>query len=93
MRVYTFSVRELSWPQRVLGALAALALLIVAFFFLTVALVAGVVIGLAVIARWWWLARRLRRARQDDALHGEYRVVSEQDRIGRIAAPRGEREQ
>lgn len=84
MHGYTFTVRELSWPQRLLYALLGLVLLVLAFFFITVALVAGAFLALAVIARWWWLTRRLRREqrRRDErqgVLEGEYRIVDREN--------------
>lgn len=79
MRAYTITVRELSWPQRVLYAIVGLALVMLAFFFLTVALVAGALLALAILARLWWISRKLRRKPGGAALEGEYRVVSRRD--------------
>ena len=81
MRAYTFTARELSWPQRIFYALLGLVLLVLAFFFLTVALIAGAFLALAVIARWWWLTRKLRRderkrEERQGILEGEYRIVN-----------------
>ncbi|MBI3916535.1 MAG: hypothetical protein HY322_05955 [Betaproteobacteria bacterium] len=61
-----------------------LTLLVLAFFFLTVALVAGVIVGLAVIGRLWWISRKLRRAREQAALDGEFTVVERRESIRRI---------
>lgn len=79
VRAYTITIRELSWPQRVLYAIVGLALVILAFFFLTVALVAGALLALAILARLWWISRKLRREPGGAALEGEYRVVSRRD--------------
>lgn len=64
-----------NWLQRGLLALVGAAILVLGLFFLTVALVAGALIALALVARWWWLARRLRSARAQGTLEGEYEVV------------------
>jgi Flp pilus assembly protein TadB len=75
---FTYSAREISWPQRILYALVGLVILVLGFFFLTVALVAGALIALVVIARWWWLTRKLRNAQQQDIFEGEYEVIERQ---------------
>ena len=82
-RLLTFEARG-GWLQRVLLALAAAALAIVAFFFITIALITAAFIALAIGLRWWWVLRRLRaEAKASAALEGEYTVIENAKRIER----------
>ena len=65
----------LNWLERLLVFLASVFLVVLVFLVLTVALVAGALIASAVIVRWWWLSRKLRRARAQETLEGEYEIV------------------
>jgi Flp pilus assembly protein TadB len=67
--------RPLNWLERLLVFLASASLAVLGFFFLTVALIAGTLVAAAVLVRWWWLSRRLRHARAQATLEGEYEVV------------------
>lgn len=80
-RSATYTVRLLpvkGWlAYLLLIPLFALAVLLAVFFFaafLALLAVAALVVG----ARLWWLRRRLRRARRDHALEGEYVVIHEE---------------
>lgn len=61
--------------ERIAYSVLGLLVLVAAFFFIGIALVAGALLALVVLARWWWLRRRLRRAKADSFVEGEYRVV------------------
>lgn len=64
------------WIQRVLLAAIGIGLAIAAFFFLVFALVAGALIATVVGLRFWWVMRKLRaKARNAEALDGEYTVI------------------
>jgi membrane protein implicated in regulation of membrane protease activity len=68
--------RGVSWIQRVVWVALAALFAVAAFFFVTVALVAGALLAMVVAVRWWWMLRRLRgRAKNSQALEGEYHVV------------------
>ena len=83
-RVLLLSPRPTTWLGKLGVAVIGLTLLVLAFFFLTVALVAGVIVGLAVIGRLWWISRKLRRAREQADLDGEFTVVERRDSIQHI---------
>ncbi|OGA07958.1 MAG: hypothetical protein A2W68_15040 [Betaproteobacteria bacterium RIFCSPLOWO2_02_64_14] len=83
-RVLLLSTRPTTWLGKLAVAVIGLTLLVLAFFFLTVALVAGVIVGLAVIGRLWWISRKLRRAREQADLDGEFTVVERRDSIQHI---------
>ena len=61
--------------ERIVYGVLLFALFVLGFFFLTVALIAGACIASVLIVRWWWLARKLRKARVQGTLEGEYEVV------------------
>ena len=64
-----------NWLERLLVFIASVFLVVLGFFFLSVALAAGALIAAAVIVRWWWISRKLRRARAQETLEGEYEIV------------------
>jgi hypothetical protein len=82
-RVYTFAGR--SFLERVLLFVAGAGILILGFFFLTVALAAGAILAAVILVRAWWIMRKLRNARRDDVIEGEYRIV---DRTAQRRPPR-----
>jgi len=72
-RIFTNESR--SWPERILLGIVAVAIVVLGFFFLTVALVAGAIVAAVVLARLWWVTRKMRAARRDGTIDGEYVVV------------------
>ena len=82
--VIFLSARPRTWLGKLVFTVVGLTLFVLAFFFLTVALVAGVIVGLAVIGRLGWSARKLRRAREQAELEGEFTVVERRESIQRI---------
>ncbi len=73
-------IRILARPQtglleRIVFFALGLVVLIAAFFFIGIALVAGAILAGVILLRWWWLQRKLRRAREDSFVEGEYTVV------------------
>ena len=83
-RTYRFTARPTTWYGKLAFGAIALALRVLAFFFLTVALVAGAIVALVLLGRFWWLARKLRRAREESAIEGEYTIVQRRESIRRI---------
>ena len=83
-RVLLLSTRPATWLGKLAVAVIGLTLLVLAFFFLTLRLVPGVIVGLAVIGRLWWISRKLRRAREQADLDGEFTVVERRESIRRI---------
>jgi Flp pilus assembly protein TadB len=61
--------------ERIVFFALGLVVLIAAFFFIGIALVAGAILAGVILLRWWWLQRKLRRAREDSFVEGEYTVV------------------
>jgi small-conductance mechanosensitive channel len=61
--------------QRIVLAVATLALVVLGFFFLAAALIAGVVLTGIILIRLWWLQRRFRKAEEARYLTTEYTVV------------------
>jgi hypothetical protein len=64
-----------SLPARIFLALLVIALAVLAFFFFVVLLIAAAIVAAVFLARWWWLSRKVRKARRDSAIDGEYVVV------------------
>lgn len=83
-RVINVSVTPTTWLGKLAYAVVAAALFVLAFFFLTVALVAGAIVALVLLGRFWWLSRKLRRAREESALEGEFTVVERRESVRRI---------
>lgn len=61
--------------ERIVFFALGLVVLVAAFFFIGIALVAGAILAGVILIRWWWLQRKLRRAREDSFVEGEYTVV------------------
>jgi len=61
--------------EKILLAVAALALVVLGFFFLAAALIAGVILAGVVLIRLWWLRRRMRKEAEARYLTTEYTVV------------------
>jgi membrane protein implicated in regulation of membrane protease activity len=61
--------------EKILLAVAALALVLLGFFFLAAALIAGVILAGVVLIRLWWLRRRMRKEAEARDLTTEYTVV------------------
>jgi uncharacterized membrane protein len=81
-RRLTFETRRANWLERVLYAAGAIVVVVIGFFFVTVAFFVGALLALAIVARLWWISRKLKQARNQDVVEGEYEVVerSESDR-------------
>jgi len=76
-----------SWLERILAAIVTLALLVLGFSFLAAALVAGGILAAVILGRWWWFTRKLRRARDQDIVEGEYTIVRHSQLRDRATPP------
>jgi predicted lipid-binding transport protein (Tim44 family) len=63
-----------SWIGRLVAALIAGVLFLLAFFFLAAALVAGAIVAAVVILRIMWLIRKVRRQAAEAVIEGAYSV-------------------
>jgi hypothetical protein len=74
-----FSPSSFGWPERILGGILLVLVILLGLTFGLILLGLGVAVGLVVAARLWWLRRRLlRNAKQQDIdiIEGEYRVLT-----------------
>ena len=73
--------------ERIVLAVAAVALVVLGFFFLAAALIAGAVLAGVILIRLWWLQRRIRKAEEDRYLTTEYTVVDRERQQGTRLPP------
>lgn len=62
------------WPERILGVILALLLVVSGLAIGALMLGLGLIAGLVLSARVWWLRRRLRR-QSPSLIEGEYQVL------------------
>ncbi len=61
--------------ERIVFFSLGLIVLVAAFFFIGIALIAGAILAGVILLRFWWLKRKLRQARAETYVEGEFRVV------------------